>query len=101
MVRARPLVSPETVFAGTDQGVAYAFDKGDGTVRWRTGVGGTVVERLALLPAGLVVAAAEEMVGVRRPTHRQSEWEEEVAPGEALGQMSRLSPYTCAYRQAF
>lgn len=57
VVRARPLVGPDTVFAGTDHAVAYALDKGDGSVRWRTGVGGGVVERLVLLPAGLVVAA--------------------------------------------
>jgi outer membrane protein assembly factor BamB len=57
IVRSAPLVRAEVVFAGSDEGVVYEIDKGDGTVRWATGVGGPVVERMSLQPWGLMVPA--------------------------------------------
>lgn len=55
--RAAPLEMPDTVYAGTDQAIVYALDRSDGSVRWMTGVGGPVRERLVALPGRLAVGA--------------------------------------------
>ncbi len=57
IVRAAPLLGPELVFAGTDQGMLYAFRKGMGTPQWARGLGGPVVESLVLFPGLLLVGS--------------------------------------------
>jgi len=39
MVRASPAVGEDAVHVGTMNGSLYAFERADGTERWRTGVG--------------------------------------------------------------
>ncbi len=57
MVRTSPLVNPSVVYAGTDQGMLYAFHRGSGGMLWRHGVGGPLVDRMIMLPGALVVGA--------------------------------------------
>jgi outer membrane protein assembly factor BamB len=57
VVRAAPLVRPEAVYAGTDQSFLYAFSRGRGDMKWRTGVGGAVADRLVFLAGWLVVGS--------------------------------------------
>jgi len=57
VVRAAPLVRPEAVYAGTDQSFLYAFSRSSGIMKWRTGVGGAVVDRLVFLAGWLVVGS--------------------------------------------
>ncbi len=55
--RAAPLVRPNAVYVGTDEGLLAALERETGQTKWETGVGGPVVDRLVVLP-GAVVAGA-------------------------------------------
>ncbi len=75
--RAAPLLRPEAVYAGTDQGLMYALSRA-GSIRCNTGLGGPVVERLAATP-GRVVAAAGGVVAFLDPDSGRVM--EQVVPG--------------------
>jgi outer membrane protein assembly factor BamB len=64
VARAAPLVRPDGVLVGTDEGVLYLLDKDSGAVVWRTGVGGPVADRMVIQPAGLVVGAGGTVIYV-------------------------------------
>jgi hypothetical protein len=68
VARAAPLVRPDGVLVGTDEGVLYLLDKDSGTVVWRTGVGGPVADRLVMQPAGLAVGAGGAILYVNPVT---------------------------------
>lgn len=57
VVRAAPLVVGNAVFAGTEESFLYAFKRDRGTMKWRTGIGGAVVEKLVLAGRHLVAGA--------------------------------------------
>lgn len=55
--RPAPLVMPDQVLVGTDQAMVYALDRRTGAIRWASGVGGPVMERIVAVPGRLAVGA--------------------------------------------
>jgi outer membrane protein assembly factor BamB len=72
---ARPVVSPDRVFAATGSGVVLAFDPADGSVAWTTALDG-LVGSLALGGGRLVAVADDEgsVVAALDPTTGDERW---------------------------
>lgn len=75
--RAAPLLRPEALYAGTDQGLVYAIGR-DGRIRWDTGVGGPVVDRIAAVPHRIAVGAGGVIAFLDPDTGRVLE---QIVPG--------------------
>lgn len=83
--RAAPLPTPEAIYVGTDQGLVYALGR-DGRIRWNTGVGGPVVDRLAATP-GRVVAGAGGVIAFLDPDSGRVR--EQVVPGGTVTSLAQ------------
>ena len=57
IVRAVPLLLPEVVVIGTDEGMLYSVARDSGTVKWSAALGGAVVDRLVSLGDTVAVGA--------------------------------------------
>jgi len=65
LVRARPLLLPQVVIAGTEDGMLYAVNRDSGRALWKAGLGGPIVDQLVPLGKTVGVGAGGTIYFVR------------------------------------